>query len=147
MAPFHHTKSLYTGTIKPQLCPGEKRVPSTFKKSHFYCKRKREIQRQEKEKRSLEESPADRKLLASHRVVLVHKLGLSFHPSGAANLQSQSISKTFMFWLLFFRPAAKQEWHWCLGHQSPPSGIHTPLKQVKSHKTEKQALTVCCPQC
>lgn len=38
---------------------------------------------------------------------------------------AKSIPKTFMFWPLFFR----QEWHSHLGHQSPPSRIHTLLKR------------------
>lgn len=75
-----------------------------------------------------------RTLLASHRPAPGSWAGLSFHPLGTASLQSRSIWKISMFWFLFFRPAAQQEWRSHSGHQSPPSGIHTPTKQgQKSH--------------
>lgn len=92
----------------------------------------REIQRQEKEKRSLGESPANRPAPGS-------QVGLSSCHLGTvkACLQSQPISEICMFWFLFFRPTVKQKWFLCLSHHSPPSGIHTPTKQSqKSHNRE-----------
>lgn len=69
------------------------------------------------------------KLRASHRPAPDSPVGWSAHHLGTASLWSQAVSKRVMFWFLFFRPTDKQEWHLHFSHQSPPSGIHTPMKQ------------------
>lgn len=92
----------------------------------------REIQRQEKEKGSLESLQTD-------RPPPPHKLGLSFCHLGTvrALLPCQPMSKLFSSWFLFFRPAVKQKWYLCLSHQSLPSREHTPAKQgQKSQERE-----------
>lgn len=75
------------------------------------------------------------KLMALHRPDLALKLGLSCHlDTVRAHLRSPSMSKTVLFWCLFFRSATAQEWHSGPHHQSLPSGIYTPAKQgQKSH--------------
>lgn len=127
--------------IPKDFTPGQENHNTPLVKSMFLQPSKspqaaisitREIQRQEKAKRSLGESPANRPAPGS-------QVGLSSCHLGTvkACLQSQPISEICMFWFLFFRPTVKQKWFLCLSHHSPPSGIHTPTKQSqKSHNRE-----------
>ena len=146
--PEFHKLSLLPPFIIPKgSTPGQQNRDIPLVKSMFLQPSKspqatisiaREIQRQEKEKRSLESLPPR-----------AHKLGPSFCHLGTVRtlLQNQPMSRLFMFWFLFFRPAVKQKWYLCLGGQvCPPES--TPLRnRVKGYRTEKQALIGCCPQC
>lgn len=107
----------------------------------------REIQRQQKEYRSLEESPADRKLPASHRLVLAHKLELSFIIQEPQTCKVSQFQRHSCFGFCSLDQQLNRSGTGVSAIKAHPLESTLPWNRVRSHKTEKQALTVCCPQC